>query len=246
MVTASRKNQLASEYGDPNKCLTQDAWLPAIINDLNDVFRVYPDDMLFLLDETTFCAEESTTPTPSDKATVLIDTGGLKANVWIDRVNVGTTDVIFELAPGTYTAELKKDGYQTRTIAIIAKEGYALNPRFTLIPTSSPAGEEVGPVTDGTPKLVMTGNTKGLKPPSLGEVNWFGVEFVNQGDATWRGYLGFKLTDEGGQIFKYEGNPTYVQNVQAGETKYIWASTLIPADSLQEGSVLVSALIYKV
>ena len=103
-----------------------------------------------------------------------------------------------------------------------------------------------GTTTTGTGVLQKT-STPPIYPASwkLGATEWCGQEFTNVGTASWKGYLGVKITDSKGVVWEYNGDPTYTYVVAAGVTRTLWAHVPTPV-GMAEGTADVEIVLHPV
>ena len=238
----ARKKTLADTYGTSG-CIDTNAWFKASFNDLQGNMLLYSDDMRWLYrDGVGYCIEEEPeTPTKL----IVREYNGISADVIKEGTVLGKTNKFIEIAPGDYELTIKKDGYETQTIAVTAEKAKTTEYKYVkLVKTEeepepeTPPGEYETPGKLG-PVLILTGNTKVPDKVTAGVSQWFGWEFKNTGDGDWRGTVGLKLVGADGE-FKWEGDSTKKQTIAAGETKYVWAYTKV--DNVPTGSLSIYAL----
>jgi hypothetical protein len=242
-IAETRKSSLASQFGE-NKCVTDESWMAATLAELTQGFYTLPEDIDFLYNTPGYCSSGEE-PTGTG---IIIDTGGLNANVYINGNLMGKTDDKIDIKAGTYSATLKKTGYNDTTVTVTSIDGVYTTSKATMTVKSQETGniDVIDTTTNTTGAILkLTGGLKGNIAPGskiqLGITNWFGVEHVNQGTGNWRGYIGVRLSDEGGNKFAYGGDPTYVSKIAPGETKYLWAKTVVPTN-INIGKITVTLL----
>jgi len=79
--------------------------------------------------------------TPSSMGTELLVITKPEAEVFLEGKSLGNTPLSKEIQAGTYSLEIKKDGYFPRSLKIAAKEGYRLNVSAELSLDPFPSGE---------------------------------------------------------------------------------------------------------
>lgn len=120
-------------------------------------------------------------------------------------------------------------------------------PATSTTPTPPTTGGGGGGSTEtpvGTPvaTVVWTGNVSVPSTITPGKSYWFGMELKNTGNADWVGYLGVKIITNDQEVFVYQGDKQYAQQVKAGETKMIWCKATIPDDVVINETTRVSLL----
>jgi hypothetical protein len=248
VIYDTRKKALVQEFGE-NGCLTENSWLRATFEDVNDQFRIYTDDMEWMYKNPTECVEGTTTPEETTSGSgVIINAGGLKANVLIGNVIKGTTDSIIELVPGAYMVTIVKTGYKSLDLPFsVVKERYT-EKYVTLVPDAQDI--EIITPTSG-PNIKPTMRNKNPSPIKPGYDNWFGWEFKNHGDKKWSGIVGVRITSynvetgEQESLYEYLGDSAIHQSVAAGEIKYLWVKAPVPPDFVVTENVEIKALLTK-
>jgi len=241
----SRKKTLAEEFGKgTNKCITDESWMQASLQSLNGIFKIYTEDMEWLYSEREFCATDvEETKTVQG---VVINAGGIKANVTIDGIVKGTTDTIVYLDAGAYEATISKTGYVSQDIAFVVTAGNYDKQYVTLEKEAEETEEvETTPIIGAILRATLReGSSTVPEPVVLGDTNWFGWEFENVGDTTWKGMVGVKITDETGNIFSYTGDSTKKQSILAKEIKKLWVTTTVTGINVDE-DLEIKALLTK-
>lgn len=225
----SRKKTLVEAFGEEG-CLTGESWMIATFQNLNGEFTLYSDDVEFMYNNQQYC-----TPEEEEVDTTLIvrEYNGVSADVAIDGVVVGKTNRFISIEAGNYTATVSADGYIPQEIAVIVKDKTSNEYKYVTLEkeeetgTGTEEGSEYGTVTPLGAILTPTMNNKTPSPIVAGDYNWFGWEFTNTGDTTWKGTVGVKLIDASGNVFSWGGDSTKKQSIAKGETKYLWAYCLV-------------------
>jgi hypothetical protein len=73
---------------------------------------------------------------------------------------------------------------------------------------------------------------------TAGTAQTIGAEYRNDGESSWRGYMGVKLTDKNGTQWEYAGSATYTYTVAAGASRTLWVR-VTPPTSMASGPMTV-------
>jgi uncharacterized membrane protein len=236
----SREQDLLTSFG-ANGCVIENSWKAAMKAELEGTTKLTSIDMRFLIANKGKCTKTLTTRTGFN-----INTNGLYASVYDGTTYVGKTDSTIEIAPGLYLFTVKKAAYSDKEVPIEVTAGQIANALITLDKAPvTPGTVEIPIETTGSAKIEWTGKRKFPSPVKVGADNWFGIEMTNSGTKAWVGYIGVKLTNERGEIWKYEGDETKATAVKAGETKYVWCMTNVPT-TIGTGNLSISILKYTI
>ncbi len=116
-ILETRKKTLAEAFGTDG-CINSTSWMAATLQDINGVFRIYPDDIIFLYNG-DYCIEKDETPTK----VIIREYNGVSADITVNGELIGTTNTFIEIEPGDYNGIVSKDGYTSQEIAFIVKKG---------------------------------------------------------------------------------------------------------------------------
>jgi hypothetical protein len=242
-ILETRKKTLVEAFGK-NGCIDDTSWMAATLQDINGVFRIYPDDMVFMYNG-DYCIEDEETPTK----VIVREYNGVSANITVDDKIIGKTNTFIEIEPGDYTGTVSKDGYISQEIAFVVTKGKTNEYKYVTLIKETVTDDEDEYETPTGFGAILTPTMRILpsQPPTIetGKYLWFGWEFRNTGDEDWKGKVGVKLVDSDGNIFQYTGDETKKQTVKAGEIKTLWVYCLVENTITPDENTKVYALLTK-